>query len=532
MNETVEKTIRVLSSSKGKAASRALHIAVSSSEPKISLLASRVVLVSNNTGGMFELIKHFDSLTPEQLNLLASNVEKLGPSIRTALLNDSPVAQDNAIAVIKKLRPYTVIPLLLRHLELGGPPRHLGIVQWAITYLVDYLSQEFRGTVPRRPSYAYTLLDISDALDHGFAFWRRHERALFIDIYFQLCERFNGLSNELSKLLSDPNHPAHSVFDRKLADSQVPQIMRFLVRQLESPQTPQSLLSIAARRKDRVFVRMLLETVGYSPLGALRENLSRIRRFEWLSEIRYQLGEFDPGCHRFLVELVRSSGLTELEKTIVYETVLRQGSQQGQMAVIERLRQMPTPDGDRLVLLASESEHPDIQAAALSQLRPRNIPGASGRLLRYVDSPHPEVRKVLSEELIEFRMDRLLQSLNVLSDEQRNYMLRVIDKIDPQKEETVARELQNAAQPHKDFLLSLIQEERKVVTYETPLMVLIKREHDPALRLHAVKLLAFGVTEISRRFLRSVAVHDTDKGVRVMAQRIYEIRNMLLERNA
>ena len=532
MIETVEKTIRVLSSSKGKAASHALHIAVSSSEPQLSLLASREVLVSNNTGGMFELVKNYDHLTPEQHCLLANNVEKLGPPIRMALLNESPKAQDNAIAVIKELRPYSVVPLLLHHIELGGPPRHLGIVQWAITYLVDYLFQEFRGMVPQKAYYGYTLLEISDALDRGFASWRRHERAIFIDVFFQLSERFADMSGELRSLLSNPNHPAHDPLVRKLAESQAPQVMRFLIRQFESGITPQSLLLIAARRTDRAFVRMLLETVGYNPTATMRDNLSHIRRFECLSDLRHTLEDFDPGCHRFLVALVRFSGMKNHDKSTIYETVLRHGSQAGQTAVIHAVRQILTPDGDRLVLLATESEHPEVQAAALSQLRSRNIPGASSRLLRFIDTPHPEVRKVIAEQLTEFRMERLLQSFDALSEEQRNYMLRVINKIDSQREETITRELENPEQPHKDFLLNVIHQERSVVTFETPLMKFVKIEQSPELRLHAVKLLAFGVTELSRRFLRTIAVNDADADIRVMAQRVYEIRKMILERNA
>ena len=142
MNENVEveKTIRVLSSSNGKAARHAMHFAVSSSEPSLSFLASREVLKNNNSSGMFELIKKYDQLSPEQYELLVENMDKLGPSIRMALLNGNSVIQDNAINVIRNLRPYSLIPLLLQHLKLGETS-HLGIVQWAVTHLVDYFTE-------------------------------------------------------------------------------------------------------------------------------------------------------------------------------------------------------------------------------------------------------------------------------------------------------------------------------------------------------------------------------------------------------
>jgi len=191
---------------------------------------------------------------------------------------------------------------------------------------------------------------------------------------------------------------------------------------------------------------------------------------------------------------------------------------------MERVQQMLTSDGDRLVLLASESDDPEIQALALSQLRTRRIQGATSRLLRWIDSPHDCVLTAISGELTEFRMDRLLQTLDALSDEQRDYMLRVVKKIDPNHKETIANELENPRQKHKDFLLDLMIVERTAVTYEISLMKLVEQERVLALRLKAVKLLALGIHEASLQFLKNTAERDRDMEVRLLSQRVYEIR--------
>jgi len=333
-------------------------------------------------------------------------------------------------------------------------------------------------------------------------------------------------------MVANPNHPAHEVFVRKLMGSQSACVMRFLTRQLALTLAPNTLLVAAARRTDRAFIRVLLETVGDSPTIMMQKNLSCIRRFDWLHDVCSHFEVLDSSCHRFLVKLVRYSGMNEDEKFNVYETVLRFGSLAGKAAVVEHLQQIKPPDGNRLILLALESEDPEIQAAALAQLRARNIKGATSQLLRFIDSPHPGVRKVAAEELTEFRMDRLLLSLDSLSDEQRDYMLRVIKKIDPMIRETVARELENPHQRHKDFLLNIIQEERTVVTYETSLIKLVEHERDLVLRLKAVKLLAFGIHETSRQFLKTLTDGDGEMEIRILAQRVYEIRNMTLKRES
>jgi len=520
----MEKTIRVLSSSKGKAARRAMHFAVASSEPRLSLLASREVVKTNNVTGMFELVKQYNHLTKEQQSLLATHVDKLGVPVRMALLNENVAVQENAIDVIRHLRPYSVIPLLMRHLELGGPAQHFGVVQWAVNHLVEYFAEEFQGLVPRKATYSYTLAEIIDAMERGLASWQRHEREVFLDVFFRLSERIGTLGHESYEMMSNPNHPAHAVFVRKLICSQNHFVMRFLVRQLESIVVPKELLHATSRRTDLTFVRMLLETVGYHPSSMMQTNLSHIFRFDWLGGLRTRLEELNEGCHRFLVEMVHWSGLSAMEKTLIYETVLRFGSRLGKTAVLERLQQMLTPDADRLVLLASENADPEIQAAALSQLRSRRIKGATSRLLRFIDTPHDCVRDAVSGELTEFRMDRMLQNLDALSGEQRDYMLQVVKRIDPDFKETIARELGNPVQKHKDFLLDLLIVEKAVVTYETSLMKLVAHERILPLRLKAVKLLAMGIHEASLQFLKNTAERDRDTEVRLLAQRVYEIR--------
>lgn len=531
MAEAVAKTIRILASSKGKAARQALLAAVASSEPIVSLSASREVLAKNNTNGIFELIKTFDLLPPEQRELLAADAEKIAPALRMALINSDSAVQENAVAIIKQWRPYSLIPLLLQHLEQGALASHQGIAQWAVNFLVDYFTREFQGLVPRKPCHSYTLVAIVDAIDKGFASWARHQRAIFIDVFFRLSERFDGLGDEAREMMANGNHPAHMTFARKMIDSQDPQVMRFLIRNLESTLAPNSLLVAAARRTDRVFVRLLLESVGYKPSVTLRDNLAKIRRFEWLGNLRTLLDDLDEeGYHRFLVELVRHSGLADHEKMTVYENILRYGKRQGKIAVTELMRCVPTSDGDRFVLQALEDEIPEVQAAALSQLRSRKVRNSTAKLLQYVDSPHECVRKAVGDELTEFRLDRVLQSLDAFSPEQQNYMLSVVKKIDPNLKETIARELENPAQRHKDFLLDLIVEEKIVASFETSLMKLVDREQDVPLRLKAVKLLALCAGEISDKFLQTTFERDGNSEVRVLAKRIRDIRDMVKNR--
>ncbi|MDR1491651.1 MAG: HEAT repeat domain-containing protein [Planctomycetaceae bacterium] len=530
MADPLTKTIQILTSSKGKASRRALNVALHSSEPRVCLLACQEVLAKNHSAGIFELIKNYSQLPQKQREFLAQNIEKLVSPIRTALLNEDLSVQNNAIIAVQDLRPYSLIPHLLRIFEQEPPSRYLGNVQAVVMFLTNEFSRKFNGTVPQIPAYGHILTEIIDTLQHGFCLWKKHERMIFFDVFFKLSDHMTNIGYEFRDMTSDPNHPAQLPLIRKLVDSPDPQVIRFLIRQLESISAPPGILSVAARRTDRLFVRMLLESIGYKPSLLYQENLSKIHKWEWLNHLRDWLPQQDAGYHCFVVALIRYSGLNELEKINLYAQILRYGKTPGKLALLEALRNnMESSNINRLVLQTADDSEPEVQAAALSQLRERNIKNWTAILLKYVDSPSPLVRETISRELIEFRMARFLKKFDQFLPEQQKFMFSVIRKVDPEFQEVMALELINPQQKHKDFLLQMISEEHLAVRFETPLIQFVEKENDVSLRLKGIKLLALGRLSASYHCLKRIADNDLDKETRALAQRICEIRSHILE---
>ncbi|MDR1384818.1 MAG: HEAT repeat domain-containing protein [Planctomycetaceae bacterium] len=529
MADPLAKTIQILASSKGKASKRALNVALHSSEPRVSLLACQEILAKNHQAGIFELVKNYPQLPQKQRELLAQNVEKLVYPIRAALMNEDLSVQNNAITAVQDLHPYSLIPHLLRVFGQEPPSRYLGNAQAVIMFLTDEFSQQFNGTVPQIPAYGHILTEIIDVLQHGFCSWKKHERMIFFDVLFKLSDRMTNTGYMFRDMMSDPNHPAQLPLIRKLVDSPDPQVIRFLIHQLESISAPPGILSAAARRTDRLFVRMLLESIGYKPSLLYQENLSKIRKWEWLSSLRDWLPQQDAGYHCFAVMLIRYSGINELEKNSFYNQILRYGKTPGKLALLDALRNLESSDVNRLVLQMADDSEPEVQAAALSQLRERNIKNWTAILLKYIDSPSPIVRETISRELVEFRMARFLKKFDQFSPEQQKYMLSVIRKIDPEFLEITAWELSNPRQKHKEFLLQFISEEHLAVRFEMPLIQFVERESDASLRLKGIKLLALGKLSASYHCLKRIADSDFDKDVRTLAQRICEIRSHILE---
>ncbi|MCL2347748.1 MAG: hypothetical protein FWC50_05735 [Planctomycetaceae bacterium] len=525
MSEALKKTIQVFADAKGPLSTKMLCMALRSSDPEIRQLACYEVIAKKNIAGISELVKNFSQLEPEQHLLLKKNREKLAPAIRAALLNDDPVVQKNGIAATEEFLPFALIPQFLHFMEQGTQMVHLGVIQWTISFLVDNFVKEFNGILPKRPSDGHLLVEISEALQQGLKTWRRHERGIFFDVFFKLSDRLITLGDEFQEMMSNPRHPAHAAMARKLIYSTELHVVRFIMRSFGERLVPPCLLATVAKRTDKIFVRILLESVGYQPSAAFQENLAKIRRFEWISTLRTLLEEIDEGCHRFLVELVRHSGMSEYEKMVVYEQIYRYGKPEGRLLVVQLMRQFTTPDADRLIYAAADDQNENVQAAALSQLRIRKIRNATGKLMQHAHSPSAKVRKIILEELPEFRMRHFLEVMDSLSETQREQMFLIVRQLDPELNDTLARELTNPNQLHKDVLLDCVARLKNVPAFETALMQLIERETDFLIRLKAIKLLALGVQQESRLLLERLAASDANGEIRLLAKRILEIRD-------
>ena len=486
----VEKTIKILASSHASEAVEALRTAMQSDHGEIRSAAFHATVTCRNQRGLAQMIREFDQLQPEQIKLLRENRQLLTSIIRASLLSESTDVQKNAVLAIEQLAPLEVLPQLLHCLE-QGTPGYDGVLDWAVRFLTNALSREFNGNRPKKHSHEHLLAEIVLILQKAIANWRRHERDIFLSVFLKVYPRMTQCTGELADITSNPKHPVYPMFLKKILQGNDPEVLQFIVHSMGKPAPPSSVLVTVAQRTDILFLKVFLEAVSYAS-NTFQENLKRIHRFEWTRSVTDLLDKLDQGYHQFLVDLVRYSGLTDDEKLRIYETVVKFGNVYGRSAVVESLTDKRSHFADTLMLELADDEAPEVQSAALLQLRRRGIRSATTKLMQYIDSPHKNVKKTLHIELPEFRMKRFLEKYSQLTSEQRRTMLSIIRKIEPNMMEEILHELRINDFERQDRALELIAMSRNIVDVEDELTRFARNTLDRRLKIKTLKLLAAG----------------------------------------
>jgi len=523
MSDAIHKTIKILASSRDQKAGRVLRLAMKSSHKLIRVAASHEAVTQRHQQGLVELIRQFGQLDPEQISLLSANRRQFSVPIRALLLSDVPEYQENAMLAVEKLMPYELIPTLLHYLEQGALPGYVGVVHWAVNQLMNGFVREFDGTTPKKVSYGHILTETVNILQKAVGSWRRHQRELFLTVFLKLFPRMEQCTGELAEMATDPKHPAYQTFLRKILESPEPEVLQFVIHSLRRSSPPSSVLAATARRTDRLFLKVLFEATSYKS-DTFKENLLKVRRFEWMNALVPLLLDFDAGYHRFLVDLIHHSGIHDDEKYRVYDLIVKHGKTEGRLAVTEALTGIRTANADRLMLELSDDPEPTVQSAALARLRQRGIRTATVKLMQYIDSPHPVVRRAIFQELPEFRMRRFIEHYPKMTPDQRRQTLDVVRKLDPEMKSEILHEMRTDDPSRQDQALEIIALAKMVTEMEEELIQFTWKSSHEHLKSKALKLLAVGTQKASLEHLKNLAENGSRAETRLLAQRLLKIR--------
>jgi HEAT repeat protein len=177
----------------------------------------------------------------------------------------------------------------------------------------------------------------------------------------------------------------------------------------------------------------------------------------------------------------------EVFKTIDY--LLRYGKPGGRVAAAEALAQFGGAEANTLALVALESGDPSIQAAVVPQLRQRGIPGALGRLVEQLDSPHELVRQAARKALAEFSVERFLAAYDLLDEEVRQTTAALVRKIDPAATTTLAEEMKSPSRTRRLRALGAASAGRMISELE-PRVVKLMTDDDHVVRTEAARALS------------------------------------------
>jgi HEAT repeat protein len=351
------------------------------------------------------------------------------------------------------------------------------------------------------------------SLESSIQRFAKHKRREIIAAALVLMGRDNAA---LKLILRQPHHPAYLAVVDVLTHSSRPGVLRLLLSFLDDPTAPSAAMGVLAHRRDLQYLNYLMRKFGSEPSQAAAQNLKRVDSIVWLMGDFRLLDELDETGQEGAMQFALASNMKRLEVFQVIEHLLRYGNAGGRRAAAVALVDFNGAEANALTLLSLEDSDPDVQAAAISQLRSRCIPGAISRLLDKLDSPHEIVRQAARESLGEFTLERYLAAFDMLEEEARKSTGTIVRKVDAlviprMREEFLAKSRTRrirAAQAAATL---------GIVPELEPLVLELAQNEDHVIRVAACQALAFGRTSAALETLedalndRCVAVQEAAK---------------------
>jgi len=523
MTQALDVTLQTLTHTNNEAAVSALLPALDSPHPAIQEGALRALLNRRSIRGGREILRRLDDMPPRWHDIIRRYHGRLVGTFRDAIVGkDADMAQRGCRAAVS-FHEYDLVPTMLSVLE-GRKDSSAEPVAAALLELVGALYDELANPRDYREKRDPRRVRdrLVESLGSSARRYERHKRLEVIEAFLLLVHRDD---TTLRQILKETYQTAFTVTMNILANSEHGGVIRLLLSFLDDPKAPSAALSVIAKRSDRKFVEYLLRKIGYQPSAAVAKNLKRMYSIPWLCEGNRLFEQLDDAAQHGAVRLAMTSGVPRLTAFAVVRFILTEGKPGGRREAAAALVEFQGAEANDLALCALEDPDPQVQAMAAKQLRSRGIPGAMGRLLTMIDSPHAVVRKAVRESLEEFHFPQFLASFDMLDDDARRSTGLLVRRIDPQGVARLRMELESKMRTRRLRGVAMADCMELVERLE-PEIVGLLQDDDHMVRAEAAGALRTTRSEASRLALEA-ALEDSSPKVRQTAEESLLARGQL-----
>ena len=530
MARGVDLTFQVLTQSKNQAAVGLLESAFLSTSERVRKLAGDTLVSRRSGKGLETIIRYFDPTDPDKVGLVNNNREKLIPGLHGAIVDKDTDLARKAFRLAYSQNFYEVLPTLAAYClgpgsqEVGGSSRNGDFLRF-----LDKFTAALEKNDPTEHHILYNtvLPEFCKILVQKIKNYRYTRHELTLTVYLRLYPFFTdaGSGHDLYLQLRLPNSPVYVAAYRRLLQESELYVFQIITRCLDRLNPPQIIPLIISERADIPFLEALFKSIKLPLTLELKTNLSKLPPLVWVDQIDSFVDQFDADAQCGLVVLLQNIHLTEEELQARLLKIFEQGKAAGRAAALSALAPFPGADIDRLVWEAAGDSDPVVQIEALNLLNSRNIPGASSRMIQFVESPHEEVRNTVQKLLPHFRFDRFMQSFDQLDDENRRRMFNVVKNLDKRTPDELTKMLHAEEPVPVAKALLCIGYCRDIVPFvEDALCDVLAHSEMPTLRSKAAEQLVAGQQDASREMLIQALHRDGSPEVRAAAQKSLEER--------
>jgi HEAT repeat protein len=507
-------TLELLTRTRNDAADAVLLPALDAQDPIIRDGALKALLERGSVEAQRYAVARLHTFDQKWRAVVNEYRGRMSIAIRDAVLSSDVQLCKNGCELLLQFREYELTPALVNAAEDETSPNR-ALTAHTLLQLAELLYDELaarRDPYSRRDPERLRQQMVA-TLEQSLVRYNRHRVVAVLEAFLLLANRDN---QTLKMILSDPRNGNYLPLTDMLTHSPRPGVIRLVLSFLDDPHAPSAAITLLAYRHDDKFIECLLRKTGAEPSPMIAHNLRRVENIAWLQSEEVILQRLDEVGQRAAVALAMRSGVNRRAVFKMIEALITRGKPGGRVAAAEALSEFNGADANALAMRALLDSDPEVQAKILPQLRHRGIPGAVGKLIELLDSPHPVVRTAARDSLAEFSFKRFVAAYDMLDEEVRKSTGEMVAKVDADAVPLLLEELSALARSRRLRALSMAAAMGLALRVEFNLHERLLDE-DHLVRAEAARVLALCDTTETHEALRE-ALTDTSLIVREAAE--------------
>jgi HEAT repeat protein len=517
MSKPLKKTFELLAETRNPVAIDLLVSALDVSEEGVQTLAVEALLQRRPAPGVVELIRRLPSLSSRARALIEKAGLDLGRGLRDCLLSADPALRSNALALVRRCEAFSEAETLIGLLD--APERtNRHEIEAALIDLVNRLYEHLKYGKESEDTALY--LRDSDRIRHQMLAvleaaagnYPVHRSRQVVEALLILSDPENM---HLTRFLRDASCEARAAAAELLCSSRHEGVMNLVLESMTQNYPFPGAVSALERRTDPEFICHLLRHWPRKPSVFQQKNFKDLHTVAWLDPQGPHLDAVPPALHRTLIAFLVASGLAQPQKLAVLEWMVRFGSPEGRLAATDVLVDLEADSVQDVVLESLESDEPDVQAWATTQLRSWSVPHAMELLIERLDSPIAEVRDAARSELAGFNILRAIELFDQLEPRLQVAVGNLVQKIDPDTIPKLREQIQHPIR-RKRIRAARAALAMKLHHQVVDALLVMSRDTDNLARRTAAEVLGKVATPEAVTTLRDLT-HDASPRVREAA---------------
>ncbi len=510
-----QTTWDVLATSRNDAAVSVLATAIDRAPEPIARRAMEILLERRSPLGYWEFLLRWERLEPAWRDRLAGHGVRFANAVRDALLSQDERIWRIGCEAVLWIGEYDLISVLLLAVE----EREGWVAEMAADTVIALCQKLLEETAdPSDPDAARRQARLKthslEALAHATDQFDRHRNRRIVEAFLLLADAHHPV---LLEVIGNPHHPAFLVVLDLLKHSTRAPIVDLAFAWLRSGNAPISVLKVIAHRNDVAFLKRLFSAVGPNPVSTVTSAFRRLESLSWAAVPIASLEQLTELQQTALVRLVVASGMPRTAAFETVQDVLLRGRTGARRAASELLGQFGGAAANALVIRGLDDPDPVVRANLYRQLRSRSIPGCITRLVRALESEHDEVREAARDSLEEFTFRKFITVIDLLDDDVKVSMGRLVRRVDPRGIDELRKELKSPARTRRLRAIDVAMAMGAVEEVEVTLIDRLSSEEDHLVRASIVRALGQSGSSIAEAAVRQ-ALSDRHPTVREEAQ--------------